>query len=207
MSPRLRLVFALCIASTLIAAAPARKQSLVREAVLLSDPQDMHTTDMFFRLYEERFTEEDLAKLVAFLKGDAGRTFLGVLKEEKKWLLTAPERDAAEEIERSRASGTRASIRAIATALIARSVDAKRFPPASTIAQLAVALEPKYITQMPRRDSWGAAFHYVAALDGSSYRIVSGGPDGAITPRNRKLKGGVAASDDIVYEDGLFLEP
>ena len=207
MSPRLRLVIALCIASTLVAAAPARKQSLVKEAVLLSDPQDMHTTDMFFRLYEERFTEEELAKLVAFLKGNAGRKFLSVLKEEKKWLLRTPQRDAAKELERSRANGTRASIRAIATALIVRSVNENRFPPASTIAQLAAALEPKYITQMPRRDSWGAAFHYVAAQDGPSYRIVSGGPDGTITPRNRKLKGGVAASDNIVYEDGLFLEP
>ena len=207
MRPRLRLVIALCIASTLIAAAPARKQSLVKEAVLLSDPQDMHTTDLFFRLYEERFTEDELAQLIAFLKGDTGRTFLSVLTEEKKWLLTARERDAAKELERSRANGTRASIRAIASALTVRSVDSRRFPPASTIAELAAALEPKYITQMPRRDNWGAAFHYVASLDGSSYRIVSGGPDGTIKSDNRKLKGGVAASDDIVYEDGLFLEP
>lgn len=204
---RLPILISLCLASTLVAAPATRKQSLVREMVLLTDPQDAHMTDAFFELYEKRFSEQELERLVAFLKGDTGRKFLGVLSEEKKWLLATPARDAAAELDRRRTLGTRASIRAIATALIVRSMDAKKFPAAPTIAELAAALEPKYIAQMPRRDGWGRAFHYVAARDGSSYRIVSGGPDGKIIARNLEVKSGAEAGDDIVYEDGVFLEP
>lgn len=203
----LALLMTLCLVSTLDATASPRKEALVKEAVLLTDPQDMHMTEAFFRAYEEQFTERELERLLAFLKGDVGRKFLGVLKEEKKWLLRRAMTDPTAELQKSKENGTRASIRAIASALITRSIDVRKYPTVSTIAELAAVLEPRYMPQTPRRDGWGGEFQYIAAADGSSYRIISGGPDGRVASGNRTLKGTVGASDDIVFQDGEFLHP
>ena len=197
----------LCLASTLDAAPAPRKEALVKQAVLLTDPQDMRMTEAMFRAYEEQFTEQELERLLAFLKGDVGRKFLGVLKEEKKWLMTRAMADPAAELQKSKENATRASIRAIAAALITRSIDVKKYPTVSTIGELAAVLEPRYIPRTPRHDGWGGEFQYIAAADGSSYRIISGGPDGRIASVNRTLKATVGVSDDIVFQDGEFLHP
>lgn len=207
MKCRFAVLITLCLASMLDAAPPPRKEALVKEAVLLTDPQDMRTTEAFFRAYEERFTKQELERLLVFLKGDVGRKFLGVLKEEKKWLLARAITDPAAELQKSKENGTRASIRAVASALITRSIDVGKYPTVSTIGELAAVLEPQYMPRTPRRDDWGGQFQYIAAADGSSYRIISGGPDGKVASGNRKLKGTVVASDDIVFQDGEFLHP
>src|SRR5439155_22370049 len=92
----------LCLASTIDAAPVPRKEALVKQAVLLTDPQDMRMTEAMFRAYEEQFTEQELEQLLAFLKGDVGRKFLGVLKEEKKWLVTRAIADPAAELQKSK---------------------------------------------------------------------------------------------------------
>src|SRR5438034_2754983 len=50
----------LCLASTLDAAPAPRKEALVKQAVLLTDPQDVRMTEAMFRAYEEQFTEQQL---------------------------------------------------------------------------------------------------------------------------------------------------
>ena len=74
------------------------------------------------------------------------------------------------------------------------------------MAAIAEQVEPIYIRELPRADGWGGPILYWT--DGSSYRIVSNGKDGAM---DEDWSGPFAAhetddlGEDIIFGDGEFL--
>jgi type II secretory pathway pseudopilin PulG len=129
---------------------------------------------------------------------------------------------------RSRQKRTMADIRSIATAWEARATDINSYSvgarrnsrvgggakmPAEqrvTTAELARALEPKYIRELPGADGWGEEFQFTTGDDevggqGQTYVIRSLGSDGR-PDRIANLSGASTSfEDDIVYSQGGFV--
>lgn len=117
--------------------------------------------------------------------------------------------DLEREQEELRQARTRGTIRAIASAVMTRSLDEPdfRYPAADSIDALATILEPDYIRDMPRQDAWGEKLRYVVAANGTSFRIVSGGPDGKPSDRNLSMNALDTESDDLVFQNDEFVHP
>jgi hypothetical protein len=110
-----------------------------------------------------------------------------------------------------------ADIRSIATAWEARATDinsysvAVRHSTRITTADLALALEPKYIRHLPRTDGWGTEFKFAASdydSDGraGTYVIRSRGSDGQPDRLANAASGPTRNSaDDIIYSNGSFI--
>ncbi len=73
-------------------------------------------------------------------------------------VLVAP--NLANAIHRSRQRRTLRELRTVMTAVEAYAVDNNAYPDATTIDALARALEPVYVTHLPRRDGWGWPLDY-----------------------------------------------
>lgn len=105
---------------------------------------------------------------------------------------------------RSRQKQTMADMRSIATAWEARAADTHSYSAGPlTAAELARALEPKYIRRLPRLDAWGTEFQLTGTAD--SYAIRSLGSDSRFN-RLANLSGPTTKfDDDIVLSDGAFV--
>ena len=103
----------------------------------------------------------------------------------------------------SKELGTRANMRAIAVAAEVYAMDYGAYPAGNNVEDLRDELEPNYIPELPATDGWGHRFGWVT--DGSSMRIVSGGPDGTIDPANLELNA-PRRGDDLVFQESEFLE-
>ena len=117
--------------------------------------------------------------------------------------------DLEREREELRQARTRGAIRAIASAVMTRSLDEPdfRYPAADSIDALAAILEPDYIRDMPRQDAWNGKLRYVVAADGTGFRVVSAGPDGKPSVRNLSMKTLDSESDDLVFQNDEFVHP
>jgi hypothetical protein len=79
-----------------------------------------------------------------------------------------------------------------------------------TTAELARALEPKYIRKLPRADGWGSEFQfttgdYEIGGQAQTYMVRSLGSDGR-SDRIANLSGATTRfEDDIVYSNGSFV--
>lgn len=122
---------------------------------------------------------------------------------------------------RSRQKRTMADMRAIATAWEARASDinsysvgpGRRSPGSQhiTATELALALEPKYIRKLPRRDGWGTEFQFTTsdfdeAGHAATYVIRSYGSDGE-PDRTLNVASGATtnSADDLIYSNGSFI--
>ena len=121
---------------------------------------------------------------------------------------------------RSRQSRTMADMRSIATAWEARATDINSYSVGSrhgrqtaervTTADLAQALEPKYIRKFPRTDGWGSEFQFTTSdydPEGraETYVIRSLGSD-AQMDRDANASGATTnPADDLVYSNGSFV--
>ena len=122
---------------------------------------------------------------------------------------------------RSRQQQTMADMRSIATAWEARASDINSYsvgpgrqPPGPhhvSAADLALALEPTYIRQLPRRDGWGTEFQFTTADDdeaghAATYVIRSFGSDGE-PDRILNVASGATTNfaDDLIYSNGSFV--
>jgi len=122
---------------------------------------------------------------------------------------------------RSRQKQTTADMRAIAVAWEARATEIRSYSvgahhrqqPAEriTTADLARALEPKYIRKLPRTDGWGTEFQFSTSdyeADGSAgtYIIRSLGSDArADTVSNIASGPTLNPADDLIYSNGSFV--
>lgn len=120
---------------------------------------------------------------------------------------------------RSDQKRTMADMRTIATAWEARATDINSYSvgraPSDgeqrvTPAQLAAALEPKYVKQFPRRDGWGNEYELTLSefMEGRAqvYAIRSLGSDGRLD-RNRPFGGAITNfADDLIYSNGTFIQ-
>jgi len=126
-------------------------------------------------------------------------------------------------VNRGRQRRTMADMRTIATALEARADDTGSYsfgpagrekPPVEQrirLADLARALEPKYVRKLPLTDGWGTAFQvtlsdYDDAGRPQTYVIRSLGSDGR-PDHTLKLASGVTTNfaDDLIYSNGSFI--
>lgn len=129
--------------------------------------------------------------------------------------------DVVRSAKRSHQKRTMADIRSIATAWEARATDTNSYSVSPgrnsrmpeqrvTTAELARALEPKYIRHLPRADGWDTEFQFITADEeiagqAQTYKIVSLGSDRR-PDRIANLTGSTTNfEDDIVYSNGSFV--
>jgi len=154
-----------------------------------------------------RLSEKQLKELVKFFKSDAGKAYcnaVSVLAKERPVRIVnaiAPPENA----DRSREKRTMADMVTVATATEAYATDVNKYPDAKSIEALRPILTPTYIRILPTTDAWGTQFAYYVSADKQKYRFVSAGPDKKFDPSSFLLGQAPAKSDDIVYEDGVFL--
>src|SRR3954453_580852 len=158
-------------------------------------------------ILSSRLTERQLRELVKFFKSDAGKAYcnaVSVLAKERPVRIVnaiVPPESA----DKSRERRTMADMRSAATAAEAYAVDLNKYPDAKSIEGLRPLLSPTYIRTLPTTDAWGTQFDYFVSVDKQKYRFVSAGPDKKFDPTSLLVGQAPAKSDDIVFEDGVFL--
>ena len=121
----------------------------------------------------------------------------------------------------SRQRRTMEDMRSIATAWEARAADINSYSVGSrhgrqtaervTTADLAQALEPKYIRKLPRMDGWGTEFQFSTSdydPDGraETYVIRSLGSDARLDRSANRASGATSnPADDLIYSNGSFI--
>jgi hypothetical protein len=115
-----------------------------------------------------------------------------------------PKPNAPTDAERAR--WTMADMRSLATSVEAYAVDNKDlYPAAATLDALIPMIEPVYIRTAPAVDAWGHPYVFVPSADRRSYRIISGGSDGATDPKSWEKAGELTTfAEDAVVDSGSF---
>lgn len=204
-----------------------RLYALFREEVAGIDvPQAME--EAAIAIYARHFTERELGELVAFHRTPTGRKSIQLLPEILREsseagaryltpLLDEAGRRASRRYsaERTPWKGTMSDLRVIATAVLAYSVDRDdlKLPPGD-FKSLEKLLVPEYLSRLPKVDTWGTPLRYVASADGQHFRLASAGADrkfeaGSLVisgAEGQKLEYGGRLKDDIVSEDGIFVQ-
>ena len=122
-------------------------------------------------------------------------------------------------MQRSRQKRTMADMRSVATAWEARATDINEYTVAGAAltwpntgadfisSKVAVALEPTYIKQVPRKDGWGTQFAGGVSGDGQAYSIESYGKNKVDDGGNGSGGGPTTKFDcDIVFSNGSFVQ-
>ncbi|SRR6266498_322409 len=112
----------------------------------------------------------------------------------------------SDRVELARQKRTAYDMRAIAVAAESYATDFNKYPKAKDMADLQALLSPTYIRDLPTIDAWGTPFRYFVSADQERYRLVSAGSDEKFDPSSLVLGKTPAKSDDIVFEDGTFLQ-
>ena len=177
------------IALFLLLAAPpaAEKTALLNELIQLA-----HVDAASFDVLAENLDERQLREAVTFFKSDAGKAFMKAL--------TGGHADPSPE------KRTMADMRSLATATEAYATDHNTYPDARNIGELSKLIAPTYIRFVPEKDGWGTPFVYLVSADHQTYRFVSAGPDKKFDKSSYDVGMVPAKSDDIIFENGEFVE-
>ena len=180
--------------------------------------------EVYVPIFEKQFTTEELHLLLDLFKTRHGQKLAKILPDlgigsavqAMKYLNEAAEsvRDdiSKEEEAKHPWKKTMADLRTIATALESRAIDTdvQEYPNVS-FEELESLLRPTYIREVPKTDSWGTPFLYLA--NGAHYRIISAGADKRFDWNARQFD--AAASEpvltddpdaDIIFQDGNFVQ-
>ena len=106
---------------------------------------------------------------------------------------------------RGRQSTTIADMRTIATALERYAVDNQSYPTAEEMPELAAALEPDYVKELPLVDGWNHPYVYEADSRGTTYTLRSPGKDGELQA-TELIAVTYHFDADIVCVDGVFVQ-
>jgi len=79
-------------------------------------------------------------------------------------------------IDRGKQKRTMADMRSVGTAIESYAVDTSKYPTATTLANLVLAIQPLYIKNMPQKDGW--TNDLVVDSKSAEYTIFSTGKDG-----------------------------
>jgi hypothetical protein len=121
-------------------------------------------------------------------------------------------------MQRSNRAKTRDALQAIGIACEAYFHDHKSYPGATSMDELAVALTPKYLPELPRLDAWGNKLRYQSFLEkpddpqSGRYVIASSSRDGLWEKEDLREYQNVGRtpegdfSRDIVYSAGEFYQ-
>ncbi|MEA2165632.1 MAG: Type secretion system protein [Thermoanaerobaculia bacterium] len=153
-------------------------------------------------VFERNLSEADMRAVIAFFRTPAGLHLAATTREINK----AAVRNLESAIERSKQKRTMADLRTLAVSVEAFEIDENHFPPTSDLDHLAKLITPTYLRSMVRLDGWGKEYIYVS--DTKTYRILSAGPDGRLSPDSQKL--GVQHGDfgdDLIFDNGEFVQP
>ena len=103
-------------------------------------------------------------------------------------------------IDRGKQKRTMADMRSVGTAIESYAVDTSKYPIATTLAELLLAVEPIYIKSMPRADGWTNPLVIVSIA--TEYTLSSLGKDNAVATCAAGTTG--LFNDDICFVNGQF---
>ena len=199
----------------------APEPGVFEERLLARIDYDRYLDEVYGPLFEKQFTADELRLLAQFFRTGHGQKLAQLLPQlgiggEKSVAILDHAADAAQkDLAREEAAKypwrtTMADLRTLATAVEARATDTNEYPDVA-FEELEALLAPTYILEMPKVDSWGTPFLYVA--DGEHYRFVSAGADRRFEWNARRLDetiGEPVFSDDldadIIFQDGIFVQ-
>jgi hypothetical protein len=178
--------------------------------------------EVYVPMFVDRFTADELRELIAFFRTGPGQKLARVLPQLGIGTGAKSMRmidEAAQTVQRELAQEeaakhpwrkTMADLRSLATAVEMRATDENRYPNVR-FEELEALIVPTYIREVPKVDSWGTPYLYVA--DGEHYRFVSAGADRRFEWGSRHLDRtrteATLADDsdaDIIFQDGTFLQ-
>lgn len=176
--------------------------------------------EVYVPMIEKQFTADELRQLIAFFKTKHGQKLAAVLPKfgidaVGMDLIKAAGDATQKEIEKEEAvkhpwRQTMADLRTLATAVEARATDVSEYANVS-FEELEALIAPTYIRTVPKVDSWGTQFLYVANKE--HYRFVSAGADKRFEWSSRHLdltitepKLSESLDADIIFQDGTFIQ-
>jgi hypothetical protein len=180
--------------------------------------------EVYVPMFEDRFTADELRELIAFFRTRSGQKLAKVLPQlgigtgsKSIRMIREAAEGAQQEMEKEEARKhpwrqTMADMRTVATALEARATDVtENSYPNVRFEELESLLMPTYTRSVPKADSWGTPYLYVA--DGEHYRFVSAGADKRFEWSSRHIdlaqteaKLADSLDADIIFQDGAFLQ-
>ena len=186
-----------------------------------------YADEVYAPILDTTYNAEELKQLIAFYKTPLGQktaknmadfTLGGIMRGSE--MMSAAGMTVRDEIDKEDKAAhpwkaTMADLRTVATATEAYATDENKYPAVSSFSSLASILSPTYIKTMPEKDAWGTPYLYVVSSDGQHYRFVSAGADKrfdfnastiARLPENTPGKASENMDDDIIFEDGRFIQ-
>src|SRR6476469_8555212 len=186
-----------------------------------------YADEVYAPILDKTYNAEELKQLIAFYKTPLGQksakimadfTLGGIMRGSE--MMTEAGMAVRDEIDKEDKAAhpwkaTMADLRSVATAAEAYATDENKYPAVSSFSGLAPILSPVYIKTMPEKDAWGTPYLYVVSSDGQHYRFVSAGADKhfdfnattiAMLPENSPGKASENLDDDIIFEDGRFIQ-
>lgn len=186
-----------------------------------------YADEVYAPILDKTYNVEELKQLIAFYKTPLGQksakimadfTLGGILRGAE--MMGEVGMSIREEIDKEDKAAhpwkaTMADLRTVATATEAYATDENKYPAVSSFSSLGPILSPVYIKTMPEKDAWGTPYLYVVSSDGQHYRFVSAGADRhfdfnattiAMLPENSPSKASENLDDDIIFEDGRFIQ-
>ena len=206
-----------------------RQQEMFREKLFAHLDGGEIAENIIRPLFDETYSEEELERVLAFFRSDAGTKTVQILPDMTIGLMfrsqdlledaiMSAQREMVEE-ERAKTppwQRTMGDMRSIATASEAYAIDNDMYPEANDLDDLDGLLSPIYIRELPRADAWGRDYRYLVSDDLTSYRIVSAGPDGTFSwdsdirlddaQLGRAAQPSTSFNDDLVYQNGTFIQ-
>ena len=186
-----------------------------------------YAEDVYAPILDKTYNVEELRQLIAFYKTPIGQKGAKMLAEfaigglmRGSDMMEQASQSISEEMKNEDNAAhpwkaTMADLRSIATASEAYATDENKYPSVTAYSDLGPILSPTYIKKMPEKDAWGTPYLYVVSSDGQHYRFVSAGADKrfefnastiANLPENSAGKESASLDDDIIFEDGRFIQ-
>jgi uncharacterized protein len=186
-----------------------------------------YAEDIYAPILDKTYNVDELREIIAFYKTPVGQKNAKVMAEfavgslmRGGEMIAEAEKSVREEMQNEDKSAhpwksTMADLRTVATATEAFATDENKYPAVQSFSDLKPILSPTYIKTMPEKDAWGTPYLYVVSSDGQHYRFVSAGADRrfdfnattiAMLPENIEGKASENLDDDIIFEDGRFIQ-
>jgi hypothetical protein len=142
----------------------------------------------------------------AFEKGELGRRNVEVEKETQHQKAIMDRLPESERMPYFWKWATLREMDDLAVAIGKYAKEKKRYPRATTMAELKAALFPDYIEQMKTEDHWQTPYRYSVSADGMSYTLVCAGSDKTFRPDSWTTTGEFESdAEDAVIRDGKWI--
>jgi hypothetical protein len=195
-------IVALLVTSVPAAAADPAKSAMLEEMFVVMRSQAPADASQM-AIFERHLSDSDIRAIIAFFATPAGQH----LSEATEELNKGARENLEAAIARSRQKRTMADLQTLAVAVEAHAIDHDdAYPRTMNLDGLSKAITPTYLRSMIRLDGWGKEYIYIS--DSRSYRVLSAGADGRLSPdaQTLNMKAG-DFGDDLIFENGEFIHP